>query len=63
VLNILQADRIGCHIITLTADIVAKLHLLGKDHDHYSLETVQMFFQDAAAAGYALPGPQRAGAA
>ncbi|MGQ0811843.1 MAG: transaldolase [Nitrospiraceae bacterium] len=55
VLNIVQADQIGCHIITVTNDILNKLSLLGKDHDEYSLETVQMFHRDADAAAYAIP--------
>jgi len=53
-LNILQADEIGCHIITVTHDILAKLKLIGKDLEEYSLETVQMFYEDAAKAGYTL---------
>ena len=63
VLNIIQADAIGCHIITVTADLLAKIPLLGKDHDRYSLETVQMFYRDALAAGYTIPAARRAGAA
>jgi len=51
-LNIFQADSIGCHIITATNDILKKLSLVGKDLDKYSLETVEMFYKDAAAAGY-----------
>ena len=51
-LNIVQADEIGCHIITVTHDLLKKLPLLGKDLDDYSLETVQMFHRDAQAAGY-----------
>ena len=54
-LNILQADEIGCHIITATNDILNKLTLLGKDHGDYSLETVEMFYKDASAAGYTIP--------
>jgi transaldolase len=46
-LNVFQADAIGCHIITATSDILKKLSLVGKDLHDYSLETVQMFFQDA----------------
>jgi transaldolase len=53
-LNVYQADRIGCHIITATADILKKLSLAGKDLGAYSLETVQMFYQDASASGYRL---------
>ncbi len=51
-LNVFQADAIGCHIITATKDILAKLSLVGKDLDDYSLETVQMFRRDAIAAGF-----------
>lgn len=54
VLNIVQAADIGCHIITVTHDLLAKLHLLGKDLDDYSLDTVQMFHSDATSAGYSL---------
>jgi transaldolase len=54
VLNIIQADVIGCHVITVTRDILNKLALLGKGLDDYSLETVQMFYDDARAAGYSL---------
>ena len=54
-LNVFQADAIGCHIITATHDILAKLPLVGKDLVQYSLETVQMFYNDAAKAGYSLP--------
>ena len=53
-LNIFQADAVGCHIITVTADILKKLPLVGKDLDQYSLETVQMFRDDAVKAGYVL---------
>lgn len=51
-LNIFQADSVGCHIITATNDILKKLSLVGKDLEQYSLETVQMFYKDAQAAGY-----------
>jgi transaldolase len=47
VLNIFQADAIGCHIITATTDILKKLDLIGKDLAQYSLETVKMFHDDA----------------
>jgi len=53
-LNIFQADAVGCHIITVTADILKKLPLVGKDLEQYSLETVQMFRDDAVKAGYKL---------
>jgi transaldolase len=53
-LNIFQADAIGCHIITVTDELLKKLHLVGKDLDDYSLETVKMFFDDARAAGFKL---------
>lgn len=51
-LNIFQADAIGCHIITATSDVLAKLSLVGKDLEAYSLETVQMFRRDALGAGF-----------
>ncbi|MEO8048982.1 MAG: transaldolase [Acidobacteriota bacterium] len=54
VLNIFQADSIGCHIITATHDLLHKLALLGKDLDDYSLDTVKMFHRDAAQAGFEL---------
>jgi transaldolase len=54
VLNVVQADSIGCHIITMTHDLLAKLDLLGKDLEQFSLETVQMFHRDAVAAGFNL---------
>jgi transaldolase len=53
-LNVLQASEIGCHIITVTQDILKKLTLIGKDLDDYSLETVKMFHDDAQAAGFSL---------
>ena len=53
-LNIFQADEVGCHIITATNDILAKLHIVGKDLHEYSLETVKMFREDAVKAGYTL---------
>jgi transaldolase len=53
-LNIYQADEIGCQIITVTNDILAKLPLVDKDLGDFSLETVQMFYNDAAKAGYTL---------
>jgi transaldolase len=53
-LNIFQADAIGCHIITVTNDVLAKLSLVGKDLDAYSLETVEMFHRDATAAGFSI---------
>ncbi len=51
-LNVFQADEVGCQIITATNDILAKLALVGKDLDDYSLETVAMFRRDALGAGY-----------
>ena len=52
VFNVSQADEIGCHIITVTSDIIAKLPSLGKDLHEFSLDTVKMFRNDAVAAGY-----------
>jgi transaldolase len=54
ILNVVQADRVGCHIITMTHDLLAKLDSLGKDLDQFSLETVKMFRRDALAAGFTL---------
>lgn len=54
VLNIVQADEIGCHIITVTPPLLKKLPILGKDLGEFSLETVKMFYDDAQAAGFKL---------
>jgi transaldolase len=54
VLNLVQADQVGCHIITMTHDLLAKIKSLGKDLEQFSLETVQMFHRDAVDAGFAL---------
>ncbi len=51
-LNIVQADEIGCPIITVTHDLLAKLNTLGKDLEEFSLDTVKMFYRDAQAAGF-----------
>ncbi len=53
-LNIFQADSVGCHIITVTNDILKKLPLIGKDLDDFSLDTVKMFYADGQAAGFVL---------
>jgi len=53
-LNIFQADEIGCHIITATNDILQKLNLQGKNLEEYSLETVQMFHRDAQISGFSI---------
>jgi transaldolase len=53
-LNIFQADSIGCHVITVTNDVLKKLEFVGKDLDDYSLDTVRMFYNDAVAAGYSI---------
>jgi transaldolase len=54
VLNIVQAASVGCHVITVTHDLLKKLPLLGRDLDAFSLDTVQMFYRDAVAAGLSL---------
>ena len=54
VLNIIQADEIGCHIITVTYDLLGKLDGLAKPLDRFSLETVEMFHRDATAAGFTI---------
>ncbi len=56
-LNVIQASEIGCHIITVTPDILGKLKIVGKDLDQYSLETVEMFYRDATAAGFTIDLP------
>jgi transaldolase len=53
-LNVFQADAIGCHVITVTNDILKKISLIGFDLDDYSLETVKMFYNDARAAAFRL---------
>jgi transaldolase len=53
-LNVVQADAIGCHIITATSDILKKLSTLGKNLGQFSLETVQMFHEDARSSGFTL---------
>jgi transaldolase len=59
-LNVFQADAVGCQVITVTNDILAKLPTVGKDLDEYSLETVQMFRRDALAVGYTIATPAAA---
>ncbi len=54
ILNIFQAEAIGCHVITLTREILNKLSLIGQDLTEYSLDTVKMFYDDARAAGFSL---------
>lgn len=51
-LNIMQADAVGCHIITVTSDILKKLPMLGYDLDQFSLDTVKMFHDDSVRAGF-----------
>jgi transaldolase len=53
-LNVIQADECGCHIITVTGDILKKLAMIGKPLEELSLDTVKMFYNDATAAGYRL---------
>jgi len=53
-LNIFQADEVGCQVITVTNDILKKLSLVGYDLGSYSLDTVKMFYTDAVAAGFSL---------
>jgi transaldolase len=54
VLNLIQADSVGCHVITMTPELLRKIDLLGKDLTAYSRETVEMFHRDAVAAGLSL---------
>ena len=53
-LNLVQADQMGCHVVTVTPDILKKLPMLGKDLTQLSLETVEMFHNDAQTAGFSL---------
>jgi transaldolase len=53
-LNIYQADEVGCQIITVTPDVIKKLSLIGYDLDAFSLDTVKMFYKDATEAGFKL---------
>lgn len=55
-LNVFQADAIGCHIITVTSDVLRKLDGVGKDLNQFSLETVRMFYEDGRNAGFTLTG-------
>lgn len=54
ILNVVQADQIGCDVITVTHDLLKKLPALGYDLDRFSLDTVRMFFNDARAAGFSI---------
>jgi transaldolase len=54
VLNVYQAEECGCHIITVTDDIIKKISSRGKDLTQFSLETVKMFYDDATKAGFSL---------
>lgn len=60
-LNIFQAAGAGCHIITLAQGLLAKLNLIGKDLEAYSIETVKTFHADAMAAGYSIPSAEATG--
>ena len=53
-LNIFHAEQAGCGIITVSPDVLAKLKYVGKDLNQFSLETVEMFYRDALAAGYTI---------
>lgn len=53
-LNVFQANEVGCHVITATNDVIKKLSLVGKDLTQFSLETVKMFYNDGVSAGYKL---------
>jgi len=55
VLNLVQADQMGCHVITMTPGILAKVKNLGKDLEEFSLDTVKMFYDDAVKSGFDIP--------
>ena len=52
VYNVVQAEQVGCHIITMTYSLIKKLDLLGKNLNEYSRETAEMFYSDAKSSGY-----------
>ena len=52
ILNIYQANELGCHVITVTPDLLKKLDLYNKDLEEYSIETVKMFYNDALQSNY-----------
>jgi transaldolase len=52
--NIFEADENGCHIITVSPDILKKLNLCGRDLDEFSLDTVKVFYNDGLTAGFKL---------
>ena len=54
ILNLIEADEVGCHIITMTPDLWKKMENLGKDLEEFSLDTVRMFYKDAQSAGYSI---------
>lgn len=54
ILNVFQANEAGCHVITVTTELLGKLPSVGKDLETFSVETVRMFYDDACAAGYSL---------
>jgi transaldolase len=54
ILNLVQADSVGCDIITMTPDLFAKIPSLGKDLTEFSLDTVKMFYSDAISSGFKL---------
>jgi len=58
-LNIFHAEAVGCHVITVTHDILNKLSLVGKELAEYSLDTVKMFYQDAVSAGFRIETNRR----
>lgn len=58
--NVFQADEIGCHIITVMPDLIHKMHVVGKDLDAFSLETVKIFYEDAVASGLSLASTEPA---
>jgi transaldolase len=53
-LNLIQAEEVGCHIITVTNEILKKIDLLGYSLEDYSLDTVKMFFNDAKSSGFSI---------
>ena len=54
ILNLIQAESVGCQIITMTTDLWKKVDSLGKNLNEFSIETVKMFYDDARKSNLAI---------
>jgi len=52
IINIFQAEKMGCHIITVPHEILKKIGNIGKSLEDFSLDTVRSFYKDAISAEY-----------